>query len=95
MLTAWIRFSARLAKSAKADRDHAPQHGEPLRAARTLRASSAAASGRKWRQKSTVVVVPSALSSAAFDDSAAANNTAISRPDHPCGSCVRMNVMKT
>src|SRR5213596_2055898 len=40
-------------------------------------------------------VVPSAASSEAFDDSAAANITASSRPTAPCGSCVRMNVMKT
>ena len=94
MLIASMRFSANPAKSAKATAT-TPHSAVKRRATRTLRASSAAASGRKWRQKSIVVVVPSAVSSAAFDDSAAAKNTATSRPISPCGSCVRMNVMKT
>ncbi len=81
-----MRFSANPAKSANATAK-TPHRAVKRRATRTLRASSAAASGRKWRQKSIVVVVPSAASSEAFDDSAAANITATSRPTAPCGSC--------
>ena len=94
MLIASMRFSAKPAKSAKATAT-TPQSAVNRFATRTLRASSAAASGRSCRQRSMVVVVPSALSSAALDDNAAANITATSRPIAPCGSSVRMKVMNT
>src|SRR2546427_797419 len=69
MLMASIRFSANPAKSAKATAK-TPHTAVKRRATRTLRASSAAARGRKWRQKSIVVVVPSAARSMAFGDGA-------------------------
>jgi len=57
----------------ESDGDNSPERREPF-AARTLRASSCAASGRKCRQRSMVVVVPSALSSPAFDPRAAGDH---------------------
>src|SRR6516165_5948783 len=79
-----MRFSAKPANSANA-MPAKPQRAVNHLATRTLRTSSAAASGCKYRQKSIVVVVLSALSSAAREFSAAANITAISRPIRPCG----------
>src|SRR5260370_24071350 len=79
MLIASMRFSANPAKSANATA-RTPHSAVKRRATRTLRASSAAASGRKWRQKSIVVVVPRAASSEAVADSAAANITAAPSP---------------
>ncbi len=90
-----IRFSANLANSANATAKR-PQKAVNHFATRTLRASSAAASGRKWRQKSIVVVVPSALSSAALDDQRGGEHHRDQQADQRrAGACDRMNVMKT
>src|SRR5258705_109893 len=67
MLIASIRFSANPANSANATAKM-PHRAVNRLATRTLRASSAAASGRKWRQKSIVVVVPGANGLLRLDD---------------------------